>query len=65
MEKTTYQHPVIELCRDCKGEGIKHVFPPWDKLNQTEPEVIPCPLCEGNGRVIVSKKTVITIKPFK
>lgn len=65
MIKKRYQHPMIELCRDCEGTGIVYIFPEWDIFKQTEPEACTCSLCEGSGRVQVSKQIIITINPFK
>ena len=40
-----------ELCRGCHGTG--------------ERDGKQCPTCEGSGRVEVTKKITITIKPLK
>lgn len=59
-----YQHATIELCHDCKGEGLRAFYEPYDIL-QMNPEIKTCPTCEGSGRVVVSKKIEITVIPFK
>lgn len=58
------QHPTIELCRRCSGSGTHYTYDNDDILNQ-KPIPEQCPTCNGTGRVIVSKTTTITVKPFK
>ncbi|HEY5508431.1 MAG TPA: hypothetical protein VIK29_07165 [Paludibacter sp.] len=64
MEYKRYQHPTIELCKDCEGTGTMYEYHEHDILRQ-EPIPVTCTTCEGSGRVLVSKITVITVKPFK
>lgn len=64
MEHKRYKHATIELCRTCEGTGIDYSYHKHDILRQN-PEAITCITCEGSGRVIVSKITVITVEPFK
>jgi len=64
MEHKRYMHPTIELCKICEGTGVNHKFHEHDLLNQ-HPETIQCETCEGSGRVLVSKITVITVESFK
>lgn len=64
METTRHVHPTIELCRNCDGEGTKPFYHEYDLL-QMNPEIKECPTCEGSGRVVVSKITVIKVMPFK
>jgi len=64
MTYKRYQHPKIELCKDCEGTGIAYTYPEHDRLRQY-PTAITCTTCEGSGRVYVSKKTEITVEPFK
>lgn len=59
-----YQHPTIELCKDCEGTGIAYEYHEHDVLRQ-EPKAVECITCEGSGRVYVSKKTEITVEAFK
>jgi DnaJ-class molecular chaperone len=59
-----YIHKHIELCTKCEGEGIRYIFAKYDLLHQ-EPIRITCEVCEGSGRVYVSKKTEITVEAFK
>jgi len=65
MEYYRYMQPTIELCKTCNGDGLKYVFHEFDLLQQEPIGVTGCPTCEGSGRVIVSKKTVITVEPFE
>lgn len=59
-----YQHPVIEICRDCKGEGQRDFYHEYDVL-MMHPEFKRCPTCEGSGRVVVSKNIEVTVVAFK
>lgn len=49
--------PKIALCRECKGTGILETETP-----QRFPT--PCPQCNGSGRVLVSCKMAVDIKPY-
>ncbi len=65
MTHKRYQHPTIELCRDCKGIGRIAEHDRMDILQMNEPEIAICPTCEGCGRVMVAKETTITVTPFE
>ena len=64
MTHTRHIHPKIEICRICTGTGTDYEYHKHDRLNQ-HPKAITCKTCEGSGRVLVSKKTEITVEPFK
>jgi len=64
MQHLRYQHPTIELCKDCKSAGIMYTYHKYDILRQ-EPIAKTCTTCEGSGRVVVSKKIEVTVEPFK
>lgn len=64
-EHIRYQHPKLEICRNCQGEGIVYQFDKLDILQQNPLAPYECTTCLGHGRVFVSKKTVINITPFK
>ena len=64
MITNRYQHPTVELCRTCQGDGEVIKYPNWDVLHQ-HGETEMCETCEGTGRVIVSKKIEVTVIPFK
>lgn len=65
IEKT----PKVALCRACHGTGIvrKTVEYPsrlfGRKREETTEEV--CPQCGGSGRVTVSAKMTLDIRPYK
>jgi DnaJ-class molecular chaperone len=64
MTTNRYLHGVVEICRDCDGEGIRTTYAQWDRLHQ-HPTTDTCALCEGTGRVRVSKKIEVTVVAFK
>jgi DnaJ-class molecular chaperone len=64
MEHKRYQHPIIEICRDCSGIGKVAAYHPDDLLHIREPEIKACQTCAGTGRVTVEKVTTITVLPF-
>lgn len=64
MTTNRYIHGVVEICRDCGGHGKRTQYPQWDRLHQ-HPSTLVCELCEGTGRVIVSKKIEVTVVAFK
>ena len=64
MTYKRYQHPTIELCKNCGGSGVDYKYPEHDVLRQY-PEAIECCTCEGSGRVLVSKEIFITVEAFK
>ena len=51
--------PKVALCRECHGTGYR----------RTDAEGTPghtrCPQCEGSGRVLVSCKMTLDIRPYK
>ena len=56
----------IELCTDCKGEGIVY----WDEcVNYHKGEYDTyskeCTYCEGSGRILVTEHSAITRRAFK
>ncbi len=56
----------IELCTDCKGEGIQH----WDELvDYHKGEYVAhskeCSYCEGSGRILVSEYSAIQRRAYK
>ena len=63
METPTYQHPVIELCTNCKATGIEQVFIVADKFREF-PAHHTCPTCKGSGRVLISSQTITKIEPY-
>lgn len=43
--------PKIEVCGECEGKGFAN-----REL---------CPMCNGSGRIVKTKKVIIDIKPFE
>lgn len=64
LKHTRYQHPTIELCRHCKGEGTVYELHTDDMLDQY-PILETCATCNGSGRVKISKVITINVEPFK
>ena len=64
MEFTRHMHPTIEICKKCGGTGTDYEYHIHDILRQEATEV-QCAVCDGSGRVYVSKITHITVEPFK
>ena len=58
MEKKVSKPEKIALCRECRGTGKLTV----GKLFK---EQVCCPHCEGSGRVYVSCRMTLDIRPYK
>ena len=54
---TTY----IDICRNCKGTGQCLAREP----REDDVAVEICPVCEGSGRVVVTKEVKSTVKPYE
>lgn len=59
MKRTVEKPERVALCRRCHGSGIEARHP----LDLVEGKV--CPQCGGSGRVIVSCKMELDIKPYR
>lgn len=57
MKKEVTKSPKVALCRECHGTGLMR--------NVYGAPVIPCPQCEGSGRVLVSCKMSLDIRPYR
>ncbi|SES88738.1 hypothetical protein [Prevotella sp. kh1p2] len=57
MKKEVTKSPKVALCRECHGTGLMR--------NVYGATVIPCPQCEGSGRVMVSCTMTLDIRPYK
>lgn len=61
--------PKVTLCRVCNGTGtvLKTAETPARFLRKRRVEVSEetCPQCEGSGRVTVSAKMEMDIRPYK
>lgn len=65
MKKLKRIHPTVEICRECSGVGANHVFDNEDLFQRGDTHAEICSLCNGSGRVIVSKTIEVTIEAFK
>lgn len=63
METKRYK-TTTEICRDCEGFGIVHVYDSKDRQRNCDPEITNCKTCKGDGRVIVSRVTTINLIPI-
>lgn len=60
MIQEVSKSPKITLCRKCHGIGYyRHIE------TDCSSSVRPCPQCEGSGRVLVSCKMHLDIRPYK
>ena len=51
---------LIKLCENCKGIGMVRFYP--DLLRGDDPACVVCQVCNGSGRMIVTRTT--EIRPF-
>ncbi len=58
MEKEIKRPPRIAVCRECNGTGTL-------KTESFKSHPLPCPQCEGSGRVTVSSATILYIRPYR
>lgn len=59
-----YKFDTIEICRNCGGKGVvaiekKGLFPSLRGTGVTE-----CDVCDGTGRVTVTKDVTITVESY-
>lgn len=52
-----YKFTYVDLCRNCAGKGV---LVPEDRTIRP----IECNVCEGAGRVIVTKLIQVIVKPY-
>lgn len=57
---TTY----VDVCRNCKGKGTVTLSSYYSTGSSRE-RVTECTVCEGTGRVVVSKEIHIKVEPYK
>lgn len=60
MNKKVYKPVKVALCRGCDGTGYQQVPQSDGSLHR-----VCCSLCEGSGRVWVSCKLLLDIRPYK
>ncbi len=65
MKKEISRPPKVALCRICKGTGQISEPQQEGRGPQRAPRLIPCPQCEGSGRVTVSCEMALDIRPYK
>ena len=56
MKRNVTKNPKIALCRVCHGTG---------QVQNDEYESVACSQCGGSGRVTVSAKIELDIRPYK
>lgn len=56
MKQTVEKEPKMALCRVCRGTGY---------VLDSSYETCVCTQCEGSGRVIVSMRGEIHIRPYR
>lgn len=63
-EKRRYIHPHVEICRNCGGNGFNMVDS--DPILMGKGEIVrrECEVCDGSGRVIVSREVTIKVLAF-
>lgn len=64
MIKKSYVYPHVELCRNCEGKGFNMVDTAPILMGKGEIVKESCTVCEGTGRVIVSRIIETTVIPF-
>ncbi len=60
MNKEVYKPTKVAICRGCGGTGYRQVPQPDGSLDRVR-----CSHCEGSGRVWVSCKLQLDIRPYK
>lgn len=58
MKKNVKKEPKVALCRECRGTGMI-------RTGSFLKKDVPCPQCEGSGRVVVSCEMTLDIQPYK
>lgn len=58
MKKEVYKPEKIALCRECHGTGKV-------KSGRILKTSVSCPQCDGSGRVFVSCKMTLDIRPYQ
>ncbi len=59
------KQPEIELCKDCNGIGYRFVNGEYDWYSRAHETIKEnCPTCSGTGRVVVTKKTLVSVLPY-
>ena len=62
IKKRQYSHENIEICRNCGGTGMAE--------SEGFPSVFSgecagvCPVCDGSGRVTVTRDVTVTVESF-
>lgn len=58
-----YNHENIEICRNCGGTGMAEKEGLLSVFNGECVGV--CPVCEGSGRVTVTRDVTVTVESFQ
>lgn len=65
MNKTReYRRSAVELCRNCSGRGYV-CESDHGGTQMTGTPVVPCPVCDGRGRVWKVNEGTVRIEPFE
>ena len=65
MNKTReYRKSTVELCRNCGGRGYTYETDHGGTRMASMP-VVPCPVCDGRGRVWKVNEGTVRIEPFE
>lgn len=60
MIRQVSKPPKVALCRGCHGTGFQKAG-----IDGTLGTRVRCPQCEGSGRVLVSCKMSLDIRPYR
>lgn len=58
-----YKYDTIEICRNCGGSGMVDRKGLLHVLGGFRPDV--CPVCEGSGRVSVTRDVTVTVESYQ
>lgn len=61
-----YNFEALEICRNCGGVGyVKPEQGVLERLLDCPDRRVHCPVCEGSGRVKVSRDVTVTVESFR
>lgn len=62
-KERNYKYDTIEICRNCGGTGIAEKE---GRISVFSGECVGvCPVCEGSGRVTVTRDVTITVESYQ
>lgn len=67
MEKVRqYESSKIEICRNCGGKGmVKPEKGFFERMLDCPHRMVPCPVCNGSGRVEKHTAITVTVRSFQ